>query len=269
MTVTHLTDKGSGAINEDQYLITPNLFGVFDGATGLIKYFDAKGNTGGLLAAQTAKEIFKKNQEKPFVDSVREISEVIMKRMKEASIDTKDKAGLWTTSASIVRFRDGSIEYMQIGDSPIVFVEKSGGLQVLEKDHDLETMRLWKHLADEGVKDIRNDERLEKQVLNVRREANTTYGVLNGENEALNFIRQERIPKKDVKYIIIFSDGMIIPQEDPDKPKNFESVVRLFEKGGLEEVKNYIRQLENSDPNSLTYPRFKPHDDLTAIAITL
>lgn len=269
MTVKHLTDKGSGAINEDQYLITSNLFGVFDGATGLIKYLDAKGSTGGLLAAQTARDVFEKNQKNPFINSIEETSVTIMKKMREAEIYTKDKAGLWATSASVIRVGNDSIEYIQIGDSPIVFFEKNGGLQVLEKDHDLETMQLWKLLANEGVKDVRHDDRLEKQVLKVRRESNIAYGILNGESLSLNLIRQGTISKENIKYILIFSDGMIIPQEDPNKPKDFGKIVQIFEKSGLEAVRNHIRQLEDSDPNSLTYPRFKPHDDLTAIAITL
>ena len=39
--------KGSGIINEDDFLIENNIFGVFDGATGLVKYFDENGNSGG------------------------------------------------------------------------------------------------------------------------------------------------------------------------------------------------------------------------------
>jgi hypothetical protein len=61
---------------------------------------------------------------------------------------------------------------------------------------------------------------------------------------------------------------MLIPNERPGQPEDFNKIVELFEQGGLKNVKSYVRNLENSDPNCNKYLRFKQHDDLTATAIT-
>lgn len=267
MRIEHLTDKGSGTVNEDSYLITPNLYGVFDGVTGLIRYTDTKGNTGGLIASQTAKEAFERNQNKPLLSSVKEILTEIRKKMDDASIGS-DKADFWSTSASVVRIKDEVIEYLRIGDSPIVFVDKENKLQTFFVEHDLDTSILWQKLADEEVKNIRSDNRMQDQFFKNRRDTNITYGMLNGEKEAIKFVKTGSVPKGKLKYILIFTDGMLIPKKDPDDVEDFKTIVSLFEKGGLDKVKSYIRNLENSDLDCAKYLRFKPHDDLTAIAIT-
>jgi hypothetical protein len=188
--------------------------------------------------------------------------------MKVAGINMKDKAGLWSTCASVVRITDTSFDYLQIGDNPILFVYKDGMMQSIMTGHDTENLVLWKKLVEEGVEDIRNDKLMEEQLLKNRREANVVYGVLNGENEAIKFIKSGSVPKDKIKYILIFTDGMLVPKQNPNDAEDFKTIVSLFEKGGLEKVKNYIRKLENSDLNCLKYLRFKPHDDITAIAIT-
>jgi hypothetical protein len=120
----------------------------------------------------------------------------------------------------------------------------------------------------EGVKEIRTDKRMQDQQLITRQRSNVTYGFLNGEKEALNFVKTAVYPKENIKEILLFTDGMLIPNERPGQPEDFNKIVELFEQDGLENVKNYVRNLENSDPECVKYLRFKRHDDLTAIAIT-
>jgi len=110
---------------------------------------------------------------------------------------------------------------------------------------------------------------MQDQLFKNRRETNIDYGMLNGEKEAINFVENGSTPRKNLKYILIFSDGMLIPKKDPYKPEDFRTTVKLFYEGGLKKIKDYIRQLEDSDPGCSQYVRFKQHDDLTAIAITL
>lgn len=267
MRIEHLTDKGSGPVNEDSYLIIPNLYGVFDGQTGLIKYADINGNTVGLIASQTAKEVFKKNQNEPLIASAEKILIDLKGKMIAAGINMKDKADFWSTCASVVKITDTSLEYLQIGDNPIVLAYKDGSIQLLMTEHDTENLIMWKKIAKEGVKDIRNDKRMQEQLLKNRRETNVTYGILNGEKEAIKFVKTGDVPKEKIKYVLIFTDGMLIPKQDPDEPENLSIIIELFEEGGLEKIKSYIRDLENSDPDCIKYLRFKPHDDLTAIAI--
>lgn len=269
MRVQHLTNKGSGKINEDTYLISSNLYGVFDGATGLIKYSDKKGNTGGLLAAQIAKKTFEKNIEKPLLISAKKIIAEIRKKMQKAKINLNDKGQLWATAASTVRIKNNSIEYLRIGDCPILLIDKNNKIKSFFFEHDAENKMLRKKLILEGVKNVNKDHRVIDQDLKNRRNTNIVYGTLNGEKEALKFVETGAFPRNNLKYILIFSDGMIIPKSDPEAPEDFRKIVDLFIEGGLENVKEYVRKTEDSDPDCTKYPRFKQHDDLTAIAITL
>lgn len=265
--VSFITDQGSGKLNEDTSLITPNLFGVFDGATGWIKYFDENGKTAGLLAAETAKEVFEKNQNNSMMASLEEITRVLKERMGVAHINTTDKAQLWQTTASVVRVNDNDIEYVQIGDSPIVFVFKDGSIQAITKDHDIDTLKEWMKVADKGVQDVLGDESIQGKLLGNRREANIAYGVLNGEIEALRFVQKGSVSRDNLAMILLFSDGMLLPKENPEAPEDYEKLIELFHNGGLEEIRASVRSIELSDPKCLKYPRFKEHDDLTGIAI--
>jgi len=269
MKVQHLTEKGSGTINEDSYFVSDNNFGVFDGATGLIKYFDANGNTGALIASQTAKEVFEKNQNKPLLISTQEVTAKIREKEEKAEVNLNDKACLWSTTASVVRINEKTIEYLAIGDSPIIFIDKDNNFKTFFVDHDHETVLLWEKLVQEGVRDLKHDKRTMEQLTKNRRETNIIYGVFNGEKEALRFVQTGSLSRENIKHILIFSDGMLIPKEKSDDPEDFKTIVKLFKEGGLQKVKSYVRNLENSDPQCLKYVRFKRHDDLTAIAITL
>jgi len=61
---------------------------------------------------------------------------------------------------------------------------------------------------------------------------------------------------------------LFVPKESSLQPDNFRLLVDLFLEGGLENVKNSIRTLENSDPDCKKYVRFKKSDDITAIALS-
>ena len=97
---------------------------------------------------------------------------------------------------------------------------------------------------------------------------NITHGTLTGEPEALNFLKTGRESLEKIKHILLFTDGILLPKEDPKSPDDFATFTHLFLKGGLKELKNYVRKIEKSDPYCWKYPRYKQYDDITAVAIT-
>jgi hypothetical protein len=149
-----------------------------------------------------------------------------------------------------------------------VIVDKDNRLNTYFIDHDLESMILWDKMVKEGIDDKRADKRMQDQLSRTRLRSNVTYGFLNGEKEALNFVKTARYSKDNIKEILLFTDGMLIPNERPGQPEDFNKIVELFEQDGLKNVKGYVRNMENSDPNCNKYLRSKQYDDLTAIAIT-
>ena len=259
-------DKGSGSINEDEFLIKDNLFAVFDGASSLVKFKNEKRETGGKLAAKIVKKVFSKN-ERPLKQLAIDANNTIHKEMKKYNINIDRKEGLWSTHIAAVRLLNRKAEFLSIGDCLMLAIFNNGEYRLLVPyhDHDLETMKKWKNLSGKKVKSIRD--KLKAQMDKVRRDANITYGILNGKKEAVKFLKTGKIHLKNVKSIVIFTDGLFIPKEYPEESESWDFFVQLYQKSGLNGILKYVRSLEKTDPNCWKYPRFKQHDDIAAIGI--
>lgn len=264
--ISHITNKGVGLVNEDQVIVGNNLFGVFDGATSLNKYVNNEGKTGGYLASLITKKIFEKNN-KPLVDLTLEANVAIKEEMIVRGVDTKDKNNLWSTTAAAVKIGSNIFEWLRTSDSLIIVVYLNKSYRLIGKfeDHDLNTMIEWKKLAQKKTKNIFN------KLLNVtqenRKNANIDYGVINGEKEIINFIQSGQESLDNVSDIILFTDGLFIPKENPEDKNDWDKFVDLYNRGGLKKIKEFVRTLEEGDIECWKYPRFKQHDDISAVAI--
>lgn len=261
-------EKGSGRINEDAVSLNGNLFGVFDGATSLNKTTFKDNKTGGFLASNIARDIFREDSA-PLDVLAKKANTAIMDKMLEEGVNISDKASLWSTSCAVVKIRDDAIEWLQTGDSLVLLIYEDGSfhIPISGYDHDSETLSMWKAMAkDHPGKRI--FEVLGDQIRKIRTHMNETYGVLNGESSFQRFLNQGKAPRKDVKHILLFTDGLFLPSEDPESEPDFQTFVDIFLESGLDGLHHHVRTLEQSDPYCRTYPRFKPHDDIAAISIS-
>jgi len=256
MKVDFVFDEGSS--KEDTYLIGKNIFGVFDGANSINKFFDESGKPAGLIAASIVRDEFAKN-----IDSLKgtaiSSNDKLRERMLSENIDISDKPNLWCSQSAVVRVDKDSFEWLQVGDSNILVIYKDGSFRLMVEnyDHDRHVMIVWKKLAKLNQKRI-------KQIIS----ANITYGVFNGEKDFAKFIHTGRESLDNVIHIILFTDGLILPKENPEESDDFGTFVKLFLEGGLENVKNHVRHLEKYDPECWEYPRYKQYDDIAAISIS-
>lgn len=268
MKTDYIHEQGAGSHNEDAISINGSMFGVFDGATSLTAKKFSNGKTGGAIASNTARKIFAKNN-----DSLQNLAlkanTAIYEKMVENKVDTADKASLWSTSAAVVKFDKKTLEWIQIGDSLLLLIYKDGSykIPVTDFDHDSETLTLWKEMANKTDKPVL--QAMSGQIKKVRKAMNVDYGVLNGEETVSAFIKSGKEDLKDISHVLLFTDGLFIPSETPDTGKDFDQFVELFHKGGLPEIRNYVRNIEKSDPDCRVYPRFKRHDDIAAIALEI
>ncbi len=266
LSVQKIYAKGSHRLNEDELLIKDNLYVVFDGASSLVPYISKKGKTGAKIAAKIAKKEFSKN-----IGTLKQLAidanTKIREEMKKEKINMNRKEELWCTSAAILRLKDNEAKYLVIGDCFILAINRdaSYGLLVPYYDQDLETMKKWRKLADNKVENIWSE--LKPYIVKVRKEENIKYGCLSGEKEAVNFFKQGRIHLKDIKSLILFTDGLLIPKEDPEEDEDWDLFVKIYQKSGLKGLLKYVRDIEKKDPKCWKYPRYKQHDDATAIAI--
>ena len=283
-----ILEKGTAIQNEDFLVIQDNILGVFDGATSLNRQKFGRDRTGGTIASRTAGAVFKMNHF-PLNQLACQANDAIMAQMVSNGVDTSKKENLWCTSAAVVRLKDQSLEWVQTGDAVIIFIYEDGSHKVMvdRKDHDHETLTLWKelvrthlpvaekahrfqedgHQADrQQVIDLMRG-KMARQISKVRSGMNITYGVLNGEKAAEAFLNQGEEPLDRVAHVLIFTDGLSIPQPEPEPHKDFTDLVGTYLNLGLEGLKQMIRTQEEKDPHCLAFPRFKCHDDIAAIAV--
>jgi len=265
MRIDHIFDTGSS--KEDSYLIRDNLFAVFDGFNSLDGFDDRNGLTGGLIAATIAKDTFSGN-EGTLKNLAMEATRKIREKILDSKIDTKNKDSLWGTIFAAVRIKSNSFEWAQLADSLIlvIFKDNSHKLLVEDFDHDGEVLTIWKQLAAQRKENIRK--LIAEPLAKLRAKTNETYGVLNGEESVESFLKTGEENLQNVKHILLFTDGLMIPKEDPLGKDDWKLFVDLFLQGGLENVKNFVRNLQKDDPKCWKYPRYKQYDDITAISLT-
>ena len=75
---------------------------------------------------------------------------------------------------------------------------------------------------------------------------NRTYGVLNGEPQAMPFMRTGILPLAGVSHVLLFTDGLFLPKEDPCAGPDFQRWARLFLRGGLTCVRDEVRRVSES-----------------------
>jgi serine/threonine protein phosphatase PrpC len=267
-TYEWLHKQGSGQLNEDAYFLGNRICGVFDGATSLNGAMYEDGKTGGYLAARLARDVFRTNNA-PLLKLTDQANRRILETMQSNGVDLARKEDLWSTSFAVVRVGADGFEWVQSGDSLILVIDRDNHHRVLVPDyaHDTETLCMWRDMAARGTPRIFDS--LKEQIIAVRRRMNVTYGVLNGEPQSLDFISRGRENLSDIKHILLFTDGLFIPQEDPAADHRFDLLVERFLDGGLQAVYDHVHELQCTDPLCHRFPRFKPHDDIAAVAISM
>ena len=262
-----LYEGGSGKLNEDRLLVRKNLFAVFDGASSLTSN-SWQGKTGAWWASQCASRAIAAT-EASLYRSFNQANQAIAEKMTVAGINQKQRLNLWSCTGAAIRLYDTNLEYAQIGDALIICIRHDGSyfLPVPYYNHDRETLAAWKILAMNGCSNIRSA--LVDQIANTRLQMNRTFGVLNGELEMVNFLNCGTISLAEVQSILLFTDGLHWPSENPSQKEDFSDMVSSYQDSGLYRLHQNIRAIEKSDPQCVRYPRFKQHDDIAAVAITL
>lgn len=263
---TSLLEHGSSELNEDVLLETDNLYGVFDGSTSLDKRRFQDGLTGGLLAASTAAKSFQHSR-LPLRQTAENANKNILQAQLCENVDVTNRHLLWSTSLAVIRLEENYFEYCQTGDALILLILENGNYRLVTPDIDIdqETLQLLKRAKASADVTLQAD--LEQQIRKVRLEMNESYGVLNGEPEALRFINHGYEDLANVSDILIFTDGLHLPRENPQEEHDWSSFVKLFRSGGLRAIRDFVRETQGHDPDCSKYPRFKCHDDIAAVAL--
>lgn len=268
-TVQSLLEKGSSPHNEDALLTHGTLFAVFDGASCLTGQRFG-GRTGAWWASRIARDSFRLNCQKnaPLTDLFAAANEALAAAMRRNGVNTADPLRLWSTSMAAVRLDRNSMEFVQTGDSLILCLTDDGHFMPAPYvNHDCETMHMWQEACCSGVDDVRSA--LHEQICAVRRNMNRDYGALNGTPAAGRFAKSGVVCLNGVRKIVLFTDGLHMPSQHPGETCDFAAEAAILRDHGLHRLYETVRSMERTDPLCRTYPRFKQHDDIAAIAVTL
>lgn len=268
MHIEIIHSQGSGVMNEDHYLIRDMRFGVFDGMTSLQKYVSPAGKTGGYLASRNTRDVFAREGD---LDSLAMTANYeIGQMMGLAEIDRSDPCNLWGTSAAVVDIDQeaNELRWLKIYDSKILLVyEAHHTFLGRTHDHDVPSLQLLKMLSTEDSP-MENPGMI-AEIERVRRLMNQDYGCINGSSNVGNYIDSDSLPLGGLQSVILFTDGLEYPKEDPLAENDWNRFVKGYREFGLRGLANGVRMMESLDPNCKKYPRFKQHDDIAAIAVTL
>jgi len=262
-------EQGSGRCNEDALLCAPPLYAVFDGASCLCGNM-YKGASGAWWAANTARSVFADTRyaDMPLNQLAMRANRAVGAAMEQHGVDTGDSLRVWSASMAAFRVREDVLEYVQIGDSLILCITDKGCfLPAPYHNHDRETLCRWRTLAEQGVRNLRIA--LHDHICAVRQGMNRTYGVLNGDDRAQDFLHWGTVPLHGVRHVLAFTDGLHLPSESPQDTTDFSALAALVSRQGLHGLHAAVRHAECGDPQCLRYPRFKTHDDIAAVAVTL
>lgn len=264
LTVESVLEQGSSKIMED-YLVHENgVFAVLDGATSLNGQV-FKNKTGGQLAAGIGAKHLGSGRGALSL-RIQKANNEIRKSMATSGRELTGGEGRWSASLAALRVHTSHIEWSQLGDCRILFLYQDGGhaLAHQPENHDSETLNLMAELGERDV--AMADQRMQDQLIKVRRNANRCYGVLNGDPRATSFLKSGFHSRQNVSDVLIFTDGLLFPGEEEQA---MSQMAQLYRKGGLSLVHSTLRDLQKADPRCLQFPRFKMCDDISAISLSL
>ena len=268
-----LSQPGGSKPNEDRFLAATNRFAVLDGATNVSH---AKPLIMGMEPAEYAAHHFQQG----LMDTNMCLDNLLLKlnhsldKVIKQYIPNPAVIERFSTAAAVIDINEGFLEYRTIADCYFVLIMKDGNIQTpypfQSINQDRENLLKLKSIraSFKGLdKDFDPFSELHQDLKVLRGMVNRTYGAFNGMPQAMSFVKRGKLPIDNVKSILLFTDGMLLPQEDPAAEPDFEKIAWMYKHGGLGFWYGKVRSEEGSDPYFLKYPAVKRHDDATALAI--
>lgn len=284
MQIEWISIQGSREWNEDAVVINEaqGLYAVIDGATSVVPFRGANGETGGRLASQHIKQ-YLENYEGSIPEYgglellLKQANERLGREMQASGIDLTAKEQLWTAGIALIRATETHIEYAQSGDCMFYALYRDGSIRTVTRDHvahiDQESLLLLKQgvaadaMAGEGLQ-----VQVKAKVLANKQKMNTPHGysVLNGNPAAELYVESGKLNRIMLQELILVTDGLFFPQskgESANAPH--DKMIRHITSQGLQAYADWLLQLEEADPACIRYPRFKKSDDKSGIRLQL
>lgn len=162
---------------------------------------------------------------------------------------------------------------IRLGDCRLLARDRQGFRRIVDFAND--GFDEWitgeaQRLRAEGVSDIKAiSARLQPQLFANRRRRNRDggYGVIAADRACLGFV--EHMPLVEPNSALMASDGFFRLVDHYHGATEEELLMQASGNGQVPELYQRLRAIERSDPDCRKFPRFKPADDASAIALVV
>ena len=161
---------------------------------------------------------------------------------------------------------------MRLGDCRLLAEDAKGFHRIVEfpnDDFDHWVTAEAARLRAEGMSDLKDiAQTLQPALFADRRRRNRPggYGVIEANRACLAFA--EYMPLADPTAVLLTSDGFFRLVDHYGETTESELLRRAVADGGISTLYDALRRIEQSDPQCRKFPRLKPKDDASAIALT-
>ncbi|WHY03176.1 protein phosphatase 2C domain-containing protein [Neobacillus sp. DY30] len=241
-------------VSEDSIVLNEkiNIYGVFDGATPIVPFKDENGMNGAYLASNIFKDYFfgLYRNDLSLVEGIMAANKMLREQMEKYKVNQEKYEELWSTCAAIIKVEDeGKISYAQLGDCMIIAEDRNGTIKPLTrdtvKDISFRAKAYREELRMQGVNlpDEAYFQEHTHQLIFNRSLANKEYGysVANGKEEVANFIQYGQVPSREIKRILLLTDGLFHPNY------SIEETFKMIQTIGLQVYSMELEQYEKKN----------------------
>jgi len=168
---------------------------------------------------------------------------------------------------------DGRWQAVRLGDCRLLAEDRSGFQRIVDFANDdfdhwvtAEAMRLRRT----GMTDLKDIARaMQSALFTDRRRRNRPggYGVIEANRDCLAFAEYKEL--NEPSSVLLTSDGFFRLVDYYGQISETDLLARAVHDGAIARLYEMMRKLEDGDPDGAKYPRFKPKDDASAIALTI
>lgn len=160
---------------------------------------------------------------------------------------------------------------VRLGDCRLLAEDRNGFHRIVDfanDDFDHWITAEAQRLRAGGMSDIKAiSAKLQPELFANRRRRNRQggYGVIEADRACLAFV--EHMPLTDPRSALMASDGFFRLVDNYDEVSEENLLARASGKDAVTELYGRLRAIEKTDPDCRKFPRFKPADDASAIAL--
>lgn len=256
---------GPGGASEDVVLVLRNAVAVLDGATSL----RPTEHTGGWYATELAAKL------RPRLETGgAELAESLATAISETATAHGLRPGSAPSSTvSILRWNESSVDALVLADSPAVVFTDSGA-EVVSDDRLAELSvpnggGYRQRLRAGGGFDELHGQNLREAVDETSRWRNVEGGFWVAEADPLAAYRAvvRSWPRSRVESALLASDGVSGGVEQYESYPDWPALLNHAHEQGPQAVLDRVRAAEESDPDGSRWPRPKKHDDQALVVV--